>query len=185
MYLYNVTPSLVRPYGIVLLLLPPTPLKDKLLLMCEDSLSQLAHTSYKHHPKPRVHQLTTSTNLQMCLSHQRVSLTSARLDVYKVRPTIYTALGIRPKLQTTTRNIYTTLLGIRPFYRNTTHYIHTTQPFFCHPPERKYTMPELKRLPPSDLATNHAPCLLDTTRLHPGAQIINVERTLYYKTGNL
>ncbi len=40
------------------------------------------------------------------------------------------------------------------------HRTYTKRAPFCHPPHHKYTLPELRHLLLSSLATNHVPCLL-------------------------
>jgi hypothetical protein len=73
---------------------------------------------------------------------------------YNNRPLI-TPPGIRPS----SMPLYT-VLGIRP-HREIQHQIYINNSILvCHPPQRKYTMPELKRLLLSSLATNHALRLL-------------------------
>jgi hypothetical protein len=68
---------------------------------------------------------------------------------------LITPSGIRPNSM-----LLYTVLGIRP-HREIQHQIYINNSILVwHPPQRKYTLPELKRLLLSSLVTNHAPLLL-------------------------
>ena len=85
---------------------------------------------------------------------RRSELNDLLATKYNTRP-LTTPPGIRPR-----EILLYTVLGIRP-HREIQHQIHINNSILvCHPPQRKYTLPELKRLLLSSLATNHAPRLL-------------------------
>jgi hypothetical protein len=79
----NLTSTLILTCAIVLLLLPSTPLKDKLLLMYEDSLSQLTQTTYNTivTPPAPADNFNKSTNVSLtsaCVSHISTSRRASR-----------------------------------------------------------------------------------------------------------